>query len=282
MTSVPSETIFSEDPWLQRYRAEYERLPTLSSLPEADREAEYERREAIRKKLLSLPEAPVRDLRSDREKKIDDNRAALIADWILQRWNAEDLDAFHSWWLIDNFASDRLPQFLDADLTRRARNLVLQSSADGAPVAQKSDPVPSALLVEVIEGVVKAGMTNVLNEVAKTPAVNENRADEIDESHFDSTEKGIAAFDIGLELEKDHDAAKSWTRRFTSDISKRGSSLKSIGKCPNDGRKQLYRLDEILDEIGRTRYLSTKQKAVLSKRMQSFLRYPDTRVSRET
>lgn len=171
MTSVPSETIFSEDPWLQRYRAEYERLPTLSSLPEADREAEYERREAIRKKLLSLPEAPVRDLRSDREKKIDDNRAALIADWILQRWNAEDLDAFHSWWLLDNFASDRLPQFLDADLNRRARNMVLLSSADGEPLPQKSESRPSVPLAEVIEGVVKAGMANVLNEVAKTPAV---------------------------------------------------------------------------------------------------------------
>lgn len=90
----------------------------------------------------------------------------------------------------------------------------------------------------------------------------------------DASEKGVAAFDIAIALGEDRDSAKAWVRRFTSDLPNRGSLLKPIGKCPNDGRKMLYRLDEILDEVGNFQTLSPRRKAALLKGMKSLLRSP--------
>ena len=47
-----------EEIWLLRYHQEYERLPPLGTLPECERNAEYERREAKRLELYAAPNAP--------------------------------------------------------------------------------------------------------------------------------------------------------------------------------------------------------------------------------
>jgi hypothetical protein len=84
-------------------------------------------------------------------------------------------------------------------------------------------------------------------------------------------EKGVSLFDIAMHLENDELAAKSWVKRF-SDSKK--LDVEPIGDCPNDGRKYLYRLSEILPILEKLFPMSKSENAKLQKAMQQRERSP--------
>lgn len=85
------------------------------------------------------------------------------------------------------------------------------------------------------------------------------------------TEVGVTLFDVAVQIEADDEVAKKLVRQISSSKKMRA---RSIGKCPVDGRKQLYRLSDILSDFEEFLGLTPREKSRYAKALRSRCRLP--------
>ena len=84
-------------------------------------------------------------------------------------------------------------------------------------------------------------------------------------------DQGVSLFDVAFAIEEDDIAAKECVKKW---INGKQVNATPIGKCPKDGRKQLYRLSEILSDVAKILRLTSKDKAAYRKVLATQLRGP--------
>jgi len=212
-----------DDHWLQRFQNEYEKLVPLSSIPESERLAEFERREAIRRALYELPDAPKPSSTPARHTAYHDLQSELIAEWVNGSWSKEDHDSFRTWWRIQKFAPDRRPSFRDEDLQRRTKNLALlfsdlgKQSRMGVPpedVPDKDEQNPSTEKTQELATLLPqppkrygAGEDGLrrdakIYELAKAKWTNGEIAKEIEQLASDENWESISANHVSVRLKE--------------------------------------------------------------------------------
>ena len=82
---------------------------------------------------------------------------------------------------------------------------------------------------------------------------------------------GIAMFDLAFLIEQDETLATAQVKRWAD--SKR-IRAETIGKCPLDARRQLYRLPEILSDVAEILSLSKQEQNKLRQALTAKLRAP--------
>ena len=137
----------------------------------------------------------------------------------------------------DKSPSDEFPQF-SPDLLRRLES----SHAQKGPLSWTGEP----------RG---AGDTS-------------QREDQIQST---SVEIGITLFEVAFQIEEDSSVA---TQRVKEWINRKQIKANTIGKCPRDGRKKLYRLSEILSDVTRILRLTPKDRSDMRKALTPQLRGP--------
>jgi hypothetical protein len=124
--------------------------------------------------------------------------------------------------------------------------------------------------LHAIDKVAKESDENIENaQGLASNSIPNAETDESEKMQTESAIKGVTAFDVGLQIEKDKDAARSWGRRFASD-----AKLTSLGNCPNDGRAQLYDIAECLDKVERIYGLTSNNRAKYYKALKQVERPP--------
>jgi hypothetical protein len=76
------------------------------------------------------------------------------------------------------------------------------------------------------------------------------------------TRVGVTLYDVAFVVEDDEKAAKSTVKRW---IDSKKIKAQPLGKCPVDGRRQIYRLSEILDDVKTILTLSPIEQSRLRK-----------------
>ena len=87
----------------------------------------------------------------------------------------------------------------------------------------------------------------------------------------DRNNEGVTLHDIAFLIEEDDQAAKSSVRCW---INSKKIHAEPIGKCPLDGRRQLYRLEELLHDLGKILKLSPREKSKYRQVLKGKLRPP--------
>ena len=150
---------------------------------------------------------------------------------MLRREGSDDVKAIRNWRDNDYYSSAR-PTLKQGKWDKFARRLVELTSVPAIDTEQRV-----------------------------APAIEAGQVIESADSKSDAEPKrGLAVFDLALQIEKDKDAAASWTRRFSSD-----ATITPLGKCPIDGRKQLYDLAEMLAEVKRIHGITSNHSARIFK-----------------
>ncbi|MDZ4849417.1 MAG: hypothetical protein SGI77_08980 [Pirellulaceae bacterium] len=122
--------------WLQRYSDEYDRLPSLDGIPIGpERTAEYERREAIRQRLLSEPDAPKPQILAPIEKIKEELRTECAVRAITLRGKYPDEPMLQSW--IDHGFIKPFPKFTDSILSRLVVRLASELAWDRKSEAER-------------------------------------------------------------------------------------------------------------------------------------------------
>ena len=81
-----------------------------------------------------------------------------------------------------------------------------------------------------------------------------------DQSASTPVEMGISLFDVAFALEEDDIAATDLVKKW---IDSKRISAETIGKCPRDGRKHLYRLSELVADVQKIASLTSRDKSRL-------------------
>lgn len=71
-------------------------------------------------------------------------------------------------------------------------------------------------------------------------------------------DQGVTVFDVALAIEEDDIVARATVKEW---IDSKRIEAEPIGKCPVDGRRQLYRLSELLSDVTKILRLSAGEKA---------------------
>ncbi|MCB9875817.1 MAG: hypothetical protein H6821_16735 [Planctomycetaceae bacterium] len=87
----------------------------------------------------------------------------------------------------------------------------------------------------------------------------------------DKSEMGISLYDLAFVIEEDDSAA---TQRVKVWSDSKRISAESIGKCPLDGRRPLYRLSELLSDVKKLLSLNAKEVAKYRQALTAKLREP--------
>ena len=95
---------------------------------------------------------------------------------------------------------------------------------------------------------------------------------EIGNAPDDDDAKGVALFDAALYFESGDDQAA--TRLVDRWHDGKQITATSIGRCPTDGRRQLYRLPEIMTDMTRINGLDPKEQNKLRNHLKAMLRTP--------
>ena len=85
------------------------------------------------------------------------------------------------------------------------------------------------------------------------------------------SDTGVTIFDVAFAIEEDEAVATQRVKQWSD--SKRIEAA-SIGKCPIDGRRPLYRLSEILSDIGKILSLNSEEKTLYRQALTAKLRMP--------
>jgi hypothetical protein len=93
----------------------------------------------------------------------------------------------------------------------------------------------------------------------------------LDAGHRGHEETGVTSYDVAFAIEEDERAAKALVKKLCD--SKR-MEAEPIGKCPSDGRRQLYRLPEVLEDFARFLTLTADEKSKCTKVLRSKCRLP--------
>jgi hypothetical protein len=84
-------------------------------------------------------------------------------------------------------------------------------------------------------------------------------------------EQGVSLRDLAMLIEEDDQVATTSVRKW---IDSKKIKASPIGKCPLDGRAQLYRLSELLSDVGKILSLNNWELSKYRQALASKLRYP--------
>jgi hypothetical protein len=85
--------------------------------------------------------------------------------------------------------------------------------------------------------------------------------------------QGVALYDVALAIDPDNDdlAAKAAVKRW---VDSKQITAKPLGKCPIDGRRQLYELSDILADVNKILGLTASEQARVRQALAPRLRPP--------
>ncbi len=163
--------------WLARYHCDYETLSRLDTLPESEREAEYERRNAIRHELLALPDAP-KTIQQTQAERIKSELRTTLGFRCLTENRFPDHDRLWNW--IQSDCDQRMiPDFEDDSLNRLANDLRIallatEIRAEALAMVVPTDPVvgkPAGRRGRLPKSESKALKTNMLAHLREHPTL---------------------------------------------------------------------------------------------------------------
>ncbi len=156
--------------WLTRYHQEYESLPRITTLPECERDLEFERREAIRHELLALPDAPKTIALSPVER-IKKQFRTLYGVRCLTKKRFPDRDRLWAWIQAD-FDLKEIPTFAAKHLNRLANDLriaLLSAEQPIAPGQLPADP-QKEIRAEALAAILAGGLAGMTQAAVSLPA----------------------------------------------------------------------------------------------------------------
>ena len=170
---------------------------------------------------------------------------------------------------------------LEADLIDQAkRDSPTEGNAPDREAAKR--PAFDAAKVQEQFDVIRQTMDELISRrqtivelpgMAKAAYTAVQRDDDAAEPEAPATEneRGVSLYDIAFVIEEDDSAA---TQRVKAWSDSKRISAKPIGKCPLDGRRQLYRLSELLSDVKKLLSLDAKEVAKYRQALTAKLREP--------
>lgn len=133
---------------------------------------------------------------------------------------------------------------------------------------QQAERPPANILTKPefpsVEAIAKAAIEAALQKRAMAPATTED----VEVTECDD---GVSLFDVAFALQEDHALARRAVKQWSDSKKIR---CRSIGKCPMDARRPLYRLPEILADIAAILSLTRAEQEQLRQTLRSKCRAP--------